>query len=93
MRLRKQTLIAMMLLGFGLLPLPVMVYWVGTQVVGPYEAEGGLWALVGNVWGDLTSGNPLAWILVLSPYLIIQLLRLARKRYRDDVSAVRTRMS
>ncbi len=79
MRLRKQILIAMMLLGFGLLPLPVIVYWIGTQVVGPYEVESGLWALVGNVWGDLTSGNPFAWILVLSPYLIIQLLRLAHR--------------
>ena len=31
---------------------------MGTQVVGEYEAEGGLWTLVGNVWGDLaTTGH------------------------------------
>ena len=84
MRRRKEILIAMVMLGFGLVLLPVLVYWVGTQVVGEYVAEGGLWALMGHVWGDLASGGLLAWILVVSPYLIIQLLRLARYLWRNQ---------
>ena len=88
--LRKELLIAVALLGFGVLPLPILVYWVGTRVVGEYAAEGGLWALVGNIWTGLGNGSALAWLLVVSPYLIIQLLRLARVlwRRRPDVSGV-----
>ena len=89
-RLGKELLIAIALIGFGLLPLPVLVYWVGTRVVGEYAAEGGLRALIEDIWTDLASGNILAWLLVVSPYLIIQLLRLARVlwRRRPDVSGV-----
>lgn len=91
MRFAKEVLIAIVLLGFGLLPLPVLVYWVGTQVVGAYEAEGGLWDLVTDVWLGLLDGSPLAWILVVSPYLIIQLLRLARSLWRSgrDVKGIK----
>jgi hypothetical protein len=86
----KELLIAVALLGFGLFPLPALVYWVGARVVGEYPEEGGLWALIGHIWSDLASGNPLAWILVVSPYLIIQLLRVARAIWRRnaDVSSV-----
>ena len=83
MQRRKELLIAIVMLGFGLVPLPTLVYWVGTHVVGEYEAEGGLSALIGHVWGDLANGAPLAWVLVVSPYLIIQLLRLARCLWHD----------
>ena len=89
-RLRKELTLTAMLLSFGLLPLPIIVYWVGTRVVGEYAADSGLGALIWHIWSDLTAGNILAWILVLSPYLIIQLLRLARSlwRYKIGVSNV-----
>lgn len=81
-RWRKEWLIAGSLLCFGLLALPVLVYWVGIRVVGEYSPESGLWDLAWHIWSDLAAGSLLAWILVLSPYLIVQLLRLGSNRWR-----------
>ncbi len=89
-RLRKELLLAGALLSFGLLPLPVLVYWVGLRVVGEYSGEGGFWDLIWHIWSDLAAGSVLAWILVVSPYVLIQLLRLGRALWRHgpDVSNV-----
>lgn len=74
----------MALLAFGLVGLPIAVYWVGQIVIGEYEADGGAGGLIGAVWDGLGSGSLPAWILVLSPYVVIQLFRaaiaVARKR-------------
>ena len=80
--LRKELLLAAAFLGCGLLPLPVLVYWVGIRVVGEYSPEGGLWDLIWHVWTDLAAGRLLAWMLVASPYLLVQLLRLGRALWR-----------
>ncbi len=89
-RLRKELLVAVALLSFGLTALPVVVYWVGMRVVGEYYPESGLADFVWHIWSDLATGSVLAWILIVSPYLIIQLLRLALLfwRRRPDVSNV-----
>ncbi|MEE8093739.1 MAG: hypothetical protein V3T47_05825 [Gammaproteobacteria bacterium] len=88
--LRRELLLFVALISCGLLPLPVLVYWIGIRVVGEYSAESGLWGLISYLWSDLAAGNVLAWILVISPYLIIQLLRLGRAlwRYKRGVSDV-----
>jgi len=89
-RLRKELLVAAALLSFGLTALPLSVYWVGMRVVGEYYLESGLSDFVWHIWSDLAAGSVLAWILIVSPYLIIQLLRLALIlwRRRPDVSSV-----
>jgi len=89
-RLRKELLVAAALLSFGLTALPVLVYWVGMRVVGEYYPESGLSDFIWHIWSDLATGSVLAWILIVSPYLIIQLLRLALIfwRRRPDVSSV-----
>ncbi len=89
-RLRKELLVAAALLSFGLTALPLLVYWVGMRVVGEYYPESGLSDFVWHIWSDLAAGSVLAWILIVSPYLIIQLLRLALIlwRRRPDVSSV-----
>ena len=76
-RARKELILAASLLAFGLLVLPVAVYLVGQQVVGEYPAEGGVWTLALDLWGDAIRGQPLALLLVLAPYGIFQLLRAA----------------
>lgn len=81
-RLKRELIIALVLLIVGLLVLPVPVYWVGERVFGPYTSEEGLWGLATHIWGDLGRGSPLAWTLVLSPYLIVQLLRFGRTAWR-----------
>ncbi len=80
--LRKELILASSLIGGGLLLLPLAVFWVGQRIVGEYESEAGLWGLLVNIWSDFFSLELGAWLLVLSPYLTIQLLRLAFKARR-----------
>jgi len=83
-RLKFELVLAITLIAFGLVGLPIAVYWVGQVVIGEYESDGGAGGLVGAVWDGLGSGSAPAWILVLSPYVVIQLFRtalaVARKR-------------
>ncbi|HEX6994110.1 MAG TPA: hypothetical protein VF339_08175 [Gammaproteobacteria bacterium] len=77
-----ELILALTLLAFGMLALPIAVYWVGQLVIGGYESEGGVAGLIGAIWDDLGRGSPAAWILVLSPYVVIQLFRVAFKLLR-----------
>ena len=69
------------LLFFGLVLLPVAIYLVGGKVFGAYEGNG-----FGGFFGALSSrirdGEPVAWFLVLSPYLAWQFLRLTLLAWR-----------
>jgi len=88
--LRKELILAGTLVGVGLLVLPPAVYWVGQQVVGEYESDAGLLGLMDQIWSEFFTGRPAAWLLVMSPYLLVQSLRLAvhAKRHRGDVTDV-----
>jgi hypothetical protein len=78
----REAWLAATLLAFGVLALPAAIYLVGQQIFGPYEAEGGLAALVDRIWLDLAQGEPVAWLLVLSPYAVIQLGRISLRLFR-----------
>jgi hypothetical protein len=79
---QREIRIAASLLGFGLLALPFAVYVVGQQVLGEYGEGAGPLALAESVWLDLLSLRLPAWILVLSPYLTVQLARGVRRVWR-----------
>lgn len=79
---KRELVLAGSLLGFGFFVLPGAVYLVGQTVVGDYSAEGGVLALALNIWADMVRGNPLALVLVLSPYAVVQLLRLSHHLWR-----------
>jgi len=66
----------MLLIGFGLGILPALVYLVGQEMLGPYEGANGLATLYGGIVESLVGGQIATWILVLSPYLFILLVRL-----------------
>ena len=90
-RIKRELTIAAVLLLIGLVPVPIAVYFVGQAVVGPYEGAAGLFGIMGQIVADLTGFRLGAWILVLSPYLIIQLLRVAihaQRNRRSDVTRV-----
>jgi hypothetical protein len=78
------------LLGSGVLVLPFVVYVVGIEIVGPYEGEHGPFGLLASILAAVARGNWAAWVLVLSPYLIVQLTRLAVRvlRRADRVTPV-----
>ena len=80
--IKRELVLAGSLFGFGFFVLPGAVYVVGQTVVGEYPADGGVLALTVNIWADMVRGNPLALVLVLSPYGIVQLLRLSRRLWR-----------
>ncbi|HSN71650.1 MAG TPA: hypothetical protein VLT59_09065 [Steroidobacteraceae bacterium] len=61
-------------LGFGLLVLPALVYWVGVRILGPYS-DGGLGAFYAGLFADLVSASGRAWLLVAGPYVALMLLR------------------
>lgn len=65
----------LVLLAIGLVVLPVLIYLTAAPVAGEYPGDG-LWGLVKHVWGDLGRARPFTWIMVLCPYLFVQLLRL-----------------
>lgn len=69
--------LALALLVVGLVLVPLTVFWAGTAVAGDYAGEGGLWGLLVSLWRDAGRGQIAAWTLLLTPYLVVQLLRLA----------------
>jgi hypothetical protein len=79
---RREILIATVMLAFGLFVLPMAIYAVGVRVIGEYGGEGGLLDLAESIWTDLLGLAPWAWILVLSPYVVVQAVRLARRLWR-----------
>ena len=79
---KRELALAGALIGLGVLVLPGAVYLVGQTVVGDYPADGGVLALAVSIWVEMVRGNPLALVLVLSPYGIVQLLRLSRCLWR-----------
>ncbi|MEM9690143.1 MAG: hypothetical protein AAF917_11765 [Pseudomonadota bacterium] len=59
----------------GFLILPFAVYLVGSVVFGDYS--GGYGEFFGRLSGGLVSGHWPTWFLVLSPYLLLQIVRLS----------------
>jgi hypothetical protein len=82
---QRELAIAAGLLAFGLIALPFAVYVVGQRVLGEYGEGAGALELAESLWLDLLSFELPAWILVLSPYLTIQLARGIRRIWRQNV--------
>lgn len=78
---QRELSIAAALLAFGLIALPFAVYVVGQRLLGEYEGAGAL-GLAESIWLDLLALHPLTWLLVLTPYLVVQLARLTRGLWR-----------
>lgn len=59
---------------FGIVLLPVAVFIVGRVVFGTYEGDG-FGGFFGALLARLFSGELAAWFLVLSPLLIVLIIR------------------
>jgi hypothetical protein len=73
---RREALLLAVFGGFGLLVLPALVYLVGQFLLGEYRPGAGMGTFYADLYGHLGAASPWAWLLVLGPYLAIQLLRL-----------------
>jgi hypothetical protein len=82
-RTLRELLLAVLLLALGVIGLPALVFLVGQRILGDYE--GGMTAFYQTIGDALTRGNPFAWLLILSPLIVIEFLRVClwlRRRRR-----------
>ena len=79
---KRESLIAAILVGFGLLALPILIYIVGIVVFGDYEGESGPASLYAAILTSAARGQPAAIVLVLSPWLVVQLARVVGLLHR-----------
>ena len=66
---------------FGLVLLPILIWFVGKAVFGAYGGAG-FAEFYGTLSGKIRSGDLVAWFLVLSPWLAWQVLRMALVGWR-----------
>lgn len=80
---RAERELALFLLTFlgGLVLLPIAIYLVGDAVFGVY-AGAGFTGFYTTLHEKLRSGEPTVWFLVLSPWLLWQMLRLTFFAFR-----------
>ncbi len=62
-----------------LIGVPVVVYWVGGLIVGPYEGEGGIMGMIRIIYADALTGHLSAWVLLFSPLLLVAIWMLVLK--------------
>lgn len=65
----------------GFVVLPIGIYLVGSAMFGAYD-DGGLAAFFGGLQRELREGEPAVLFLLLSPWLLWQLLRLTILAFR-----------
>jgi CRP-like cAMP-binding protein len=58
----------------GLFVVPPLIWLTGRALFGPY-ANGGLFSLWGDFFGELSRGARSAWVVALAPCVLIALLQ------------------
>lgn len=76
---KREALLLGALLAVGVFVLPFAIYFVGANIIGEYEPGATALSLAGDLWVALLRGEWAAWLLVASPYVVIQSLRAARR--------------
>ena len=71
----------LVLLFTGMVVLPILIYLVGHSLFGEYGGSG-FSDFYGLLHSELRSGEPVVWLLMLSPYVIWPLLRLTIIAFR-----------
>ena len=85
-KVTSESALFLILLLVGLLFLPIVIFAVGTSIFGEY-AGNGFWDFLGLLHSKLWAGEPVAWFLVLSPYLIWQIFRMTIWAFRRPHAA------
>lgn len=76
LKLKKEALLFLALLFFGFVIMPIGVWFVGQAVFGEYGGAGYA-DFFGTLSAKIRSGDTVAWFLVLAPWIMWQILRLA----------------
>jgi hypothetical protein len=80
-RVKKEALLFLALLFFGFVIMPIGIWFVGKAVFGEYGGAGYA-DFFGNLSAKIRAGDTVAWFLVLSPWIVWQILRLAAFGWR-----------
>jgi hypothetical protein len=70
-RAQFELIFASILLGFGLFVLPLVIYWVGAAVLGPYGDSRGLGTFYVDYFKDLAEPSGRAWLIAVGPLAIV----------------------
>jgi len=81
-----ETALALSFIFAGLVLLPLAIYFTGQSVFGEYGGAG-FSDFYGRLSGEIREGRPAVWFLVLTPYLILMLLRLTIWAFRRSSHA------
>ncbi len=65
----------------GIIVLPIAIYLVGNLVFGEYGNDGYSRFFI-DILAALSKGTGAIWFLILSPYIVLQILRLTRHTLR-----------
>lgn len=79
--IRKEVGLLAGLLFFGLVLMPIAIYWVGQSIFGAYGGHG-YSEFFGTISEKIRAGDRVTWFLVLAPYLAWQCLRLTALTWR-----------
>ena len=82
MNWKKELIILLAALGVGAFPGPMIVFLVGQASLGPYDDGAGMATFYANFWLELAKVDPVPWLMLLAPYLLLQWLRLLRISFR-----------
>ena len=78
---RRELLTLALGLAVGLLVMPVLIWLVGSVLLGPY-ANGGLGNLLKDYFLALARGSLAYWLVALGPYAVVWLVRGLRYWFR-----------
>lgn len=76
-KLKREAIIFGACLAFTVIVVFPLSYAVGTRTFGEYAGGDGLFAYLGDLFSALFSGNLAIWFFLLSPWLVLQTLRIA----------------
>lgn len=71
--------------GLGLAGMPALVYLVGERLLGEYRPGASMGTFYADLFAELGALSPWAWLLVLGPWLALQLLRVLWLPFRPLV--------
>ncbi|MBV9344975.1 MAG: hypothetical protein JO341_04315 [Gammaproteobacteria bacterium] len=86
-RARRTALQLLVALICGVLLMPLVIWLVGSRILGPYthaqNPHAGPLALLADFLGGLAHGAPVYWVVALGPALLWLLGRLGRRIWRS----------
>jgi hypothetical protein len=82
----RELLAAAICLAVGIVLMPCLIFAVGRLALGPY-ARGNLFALWHDFLQGLAAGSQANWFIAVGPYLLLWLLRGARRLLQRAPSA------